>query len=88
MLGDYKDLGLSAEVVRSFDETSVTGKRTGGVTVTATLLDVKQVARLLHVLDFQQLGEPALRSTDNPNSLNRWGFDTVESEPDLLPKKQ
>jgi hypothetical protein len=29
---------------------------------------------------FQQLGESALRSTDYPNDLKRWGLDTVEKQ--------
>jgi hypothetical protein len=53
-------------------------------TRTCDLLRVKPVAGFFLALffsilsfGFQQLGEPALRSTDNPNDLNRWGFDTV-----------
>ena len=49
MLGDDHDLRLSAEAVPSLDETRITGIRAGRVSVAATLLDVKQVAHLLHV---------------------------------------
>ena len=49
MLRNYLDLRLSAEAAPSFDEASMTATRTESVSVAATLLDAKQVARLLHV---------------------------------------
>ena len=48
MLKDYRDLRLS-EAAPSLEETSTTATRTESVPVSATLLDAKQVARLLHV---------------------------------------
>ena len=36
--------------------------------------------RFLFSPAFQQLGESALRSTDYPNDLKRWGLDTVEKQ--------
>ena len=36
--------------------------------------------RILFSPAFQQLGKSALRSTDYPNDLKRWGLDTVEKQ--------
>jgi len=45
---EYRDLRLSAGASR-FHETHVVGATTGNVSVASSLLDAKQVARLLHV---------------------------------------
>ena len=45
---DYPDLALSTPVASSLDETHLTGKP-GNVSIATSLLDAKQVARLLHV---------------------------------------
>jgi hypothetical protein len=47
MLRDFRNLRLSAEGAPSTEETQVTGYQ--DVSFPATLLDAKQVARLLHV---------------------------------------
>src|ERR1035437_710541 len=49
MFKGCQDLRLSACNTPSFDETSMAAARTENVAVAATLLDAKQVARLLHV---------------------------------------
>src|ERR1035441_6944891 len=51
MLRDYQDLRLPAKASPSFDETSMIANHaeSAGASVAATLLDAKQVARLLHV---------------------------------------
>src|SRR5215469_4766320 len=46
---EYPDLALSAAGASSLDETHLTGTQPGNVSVATTLLDAKQVARLLHV---------------------------------------
>ena len=48
MSTDYPDLALSVAGASSLDETHLTGQPRN-VSVAATLLDTKQVARLLHV---------------------------------------
>jgi len=48
MQTDYPDLALSVAGASSLDETHLTGQPRN-VSVAATLLDTKQVARLLHV---------------------------------------
>ena len=45
---DYPDLALSAEGASGLDETHLSGQ-SRNVSVATTLLDAKQVARLLHV---------------------------------------
>ena len=49
MLRDYQDLRLPAKASLSFDETSMIANHAESASVAATLLDAKQVARLLHV---------------------------------------
>src|ERR1017187_5368849 len=49
MLRDYQDLRLPAKASPSFDETSMIANHAESASVAATLLDAKQVARLLHV---------------------------------------
>ena len=48
MATEYRDLGLSAGA-STFEQTHVSGATTGSVAVASSLLDAKQVARLLHV---------------------------------------
>jgi hypothetical protein len=48
MATEYRDLRLSAGA-SSFEQTHVAGDTTGNVSVASSLLDSKQVARLLHV---------------------------------------
>src|SRR5258708_23747961 len=49
MLRDHQDLRLPAKASSSFDETSMIANHAESASVAATLLDARQVARLLHV---------------------------------------
>ena len=49
MLTDYDDLRLRVKAARNSEESSVTASYAEAASVAATLLDARQVARLLHV---------------------------------------
>ncbi len=86
MLRDYLDLRLPAEAAPSFDKTSMTATRTESVSVAATLLDAKQVARLLHVSESwvrehsngKEPGLPAMKLGQGRTALVRFHLFDIE----------
>jgi hypothetical protein len=84
MLRDFRNLRLSAEGTPSTDEAQLTGYQ--GVSVPATLLDAKQVARLLHVSESwvrehcngKEPGLPAMKLGQGKTALVRFHLNDIE----------